>query len=71
MGTFKRAQCLAPRAEDSIPMGLQVGTYYLVWGLPRGSNVVPFWVVYYIVPKKKIGHNQKGTTLEPLGPVYV
>ena len=34
--------------------------------IPKGSNVVPCWV-YAIIPKKKIGHNQKGTTSEPLG----
>ena len=34
--------------------------------MPKRSNLVSLWVVYYIVPKKKIGHNQKGTTLEPL-----
>ena len=34
--------------------------------LPKGSNVVPFGQ-YITIPKKKIGHNPKGTTLEPLG----
>ena len=33
-------------------------------GLPKGSNVEGW---YIIIPKKKIGQNQKGTTLEPLG----
>ena len=41
--------------------------YYTI--LPKGSKVVPFGQ-YIIVPKKKIGHNQKGTTLEPLGILY-
>ena len=27
---------------------------------PRGSNVVPFWAVYYNPYKKKIGPNPKG-----------
>ena len=35
--------------------------------LPRGSNVVLFGVVYDYYPYKKIGHNQKGATVEPLG----
>ena len=35
--------------------------------LPRGSQVVPFWAVYYTPYKQKIGHNQKGATLEPSG----
>ena len=34
--------------------------------LPKGSNVVPFRQ-YTRTPKKKMGHNLKGTTLEPLG----
>ena len=33
---------------------------------PKGSNVVPFRQEI-MIPKKKIGHNQKGPTLEPLG----
>ena len=37
-------------------------------GWRTGSNVVPFQGQYSItIPKKTIGHNQKGTTLEPLG----
>ena len=35
--------------------------------LPKGSKVVPFWVVYLQPQRRKIGHNQKRTTLEPLG----
>ena len=30
----------------------------------KGSKVDPFWAVYHN-PTQKIGHNQKGTTLEP------
>ena len=33
--------------------------------LPKSSNVIPFVVFRSI--KKKIGQNQKGTTLEPVG----
>ena len=33
----------------------------------EGSNVVPFWVGYNNPCKQNTGHNQKGTTLEPLG----
>ena len=29
-----------------------------------------FWAVYILMSKRKIGHNQKGTTLEPLGRHY-
>ena len=35
--------------------------------LPKGSNVVPFGQYIIIMPRKKTSHNQKGTTLEPLG----
>ena len=35
--------------------------------LPRELYVVPFWVVYIVVPNKKAGHNQKGTTYESPG----
>ena len=36
--------------------------------LPKGSKVVPFWgSIFILTPNKKIGPNQKGTTLEPLG----
>ena len=35
--------------------------------LPRGSKVVPFWIIYNDPLSRKTGHNQKGTTLEPLG----
>ena len=38
-------------------------------GVPKNSNVVPFLAVYYNPYKQKIGHNQKGTTLEPVGKV--
>ena len=34
--------------------------------IPEVSDVVPFWLVYAII-LKKISHNQKQTTLEPLG----
>ena len=34
--------------------------------LPKGEDVVLFWQ-YIIIPEKKTSHNQKGTTLEPLG----
>ena len=37
--------------------------------IPKGSNVVPFWAVYMLIPKKKIGHNKERTTLEFLGRV--
>ena len=36
------------------------------WGLRQGSNVVHVWAAI-IIPKKKTGHDQKGTSLEPLG----
>ena len=35
--------------------------------LLKGSNMIPFWGVDYNSYKKKICHNQKGTTFEPLG----
>ena len=36
--------------------------------VPKGSTVVPFWVVVYnATPKQKTGHSQKRTILEPLG----
>ena len=46
-----------------------------LWAIyPEVSTVVPFWIVFvyiirtsYITPRKKTNHNQKGTTLEPLG----
>ena len=34
--------------------------------LPRGLNVALFWIVY-CNPQEEAGHNQKGTSFEPLG----
>ena len=32
-----------------------------------GTILGPFWDQYIVIPKEKRSHNQKGTTLEPLG----
>ena len=36
--------------------------------MPKCSKIV-FFGQYILLPKKKIGHNHKGTTLEPMGDV--
>ena len=45
----------------------QINPNLALQALPRGSNVVPFWVVYFVIKKPKTGQNAKGTTFEPLG----
>ena len=62
---------------------LHVFPYHLlIWRVHGPYPEAPsFFRLYIIIPKKKKGHNQKGTTLEPLGkgvplclllgPVYV
>ena len=52
---------------------LVFGNPHIIWGhtcgVHRGSHIVPSSVVYYN-PRKKAGHNDKRTTLKPLGICY-
>ena len=56
--SLRMKACRATRDRAASQWG---GTF----GLPKGSNVVPFGQ-HIIIPQKKMGHIKKGTTLEPL-----
>ena len=59
-----QACCTMPAAQPQLSFG--ASAVELTWSLPRSLNVISFSVVDYI-PEKKTGHNQEGTSLEPLG----
>ena len=57
----------ADKAACETALGYELGCFnYGCISVPRGSNVVLFWVEK-IIPKKKTGRNQTGATVESLG----